>query len=459
MGELDGRRILMTQAHLDAYGGSEIITAEVAEWFAAQGASVTVATFVADGPVADEVRAIPGVEVVVMAPKDDATDFGPLDLVWVHHSIVPETVLRSEAAVPMVFSHLSYSHPIEFPYAARLESAAASLIYYASEEVRSRQAERRLDGRFDESRIRMFGNPAPRRFRRSEPRAVPERPRVAVVSNHIQPEIVDAMELVRDRFEVVLIGSQASLGATPRRVDERVIHDLDAVVTIGKTVQYALVAGVPVYCYDTFGGPGWLSPGNVDAAAANHFSGAGSAKRDAETIAAELVDGWGQARRDAEALLPLAWERFDLDTHLAETILPLLRLEPASRLDDALVDEYLAIQRIVARYVQRNRAMIPALADARASAARHAAAREADRNRFIGERDSAIADRDRLREDRDRLRDDRDRLREERELLRQDRDRLRDEVGALRASRDHEQARARAAEKAAAELRARRGSV
>jgi hypothetical protein len=230
-------------------------------------------------------------------------------------------------------------------------------------------------------------------------------------------------------------------------------------VTIGKTVQYALVAGVPVYCYDTFGGPGWLSPENVEAAAANHFSGAGSAKRDAATIAAELVEGWDRARRDAEALLPLAWERFDLHARLTETVVPLLHSEPAPRLDDALVDEYLAIQRIVARYVQRNRAMIPALADARAAAGRHEAARAADRERLSGERDVAMADRDRLREERDLLREDRDGLRNDRDLVRQDRDRLRAEVDALRASRDHEQNRARMAEKAAADLRARLGGA
>jgi hypothetical protein len=459
MGELDGRRILMTQAHLDAYGGSEIVTAEVAEWFAGHGAAVMVATFVADGPVAEQVGAIPGVEVVVMKPKDDDTDFGDLDLVWVHHSIVPESVLRSDVAVPMVFSHLSYSHPIEFPYASRLEAQAASLVYYASGEVRSRQAERRLDGRLDPSRIRIFGNPAPRRFRRAEPRIVPVRPRIAVVSNHIQPEIAEAVDLVRDRFDIDLIGSQTALGARPRRVDERVIHDLDAVITIGKTVQYALVAEVPVYCYDTFGGPGWLSPDNVEAAAANHFSGAGSEKRDAATIAAELVDGWEQARRDADALRPLAWHRFDLDSQLSETVLPLLQQERGPRLDDGLVDEYLAVQRIVARYVQRNRAMIPALAGARAAAARQEAARVADRERLAGERDVAMTDRDRLREERDRLREEGGRLREDRELIRQDRDRLRDEVRALRVSRDHEQARARTAEKAAAELRARLSSA
>ncbi len=52
-----------------------------------------------------------------------------------------------------------------------------------------------------------------------------------------------------------------------------ILHNCDAVITIGKTVQMAILANRPVYCYDHFGGPGWLTDQNYEAAAALNFSG------------------------------------------------------------------------------------------------------------------------------------------------------------------------------------------
>lgn len=47
----------------------------------------------------------------------------------------------------------------------------------------------------------------------------------------------------------------------------------DAVLTIGKTVQYSLSMGIPCYIYDHFGGEGWLTPETFDREAFYNFSG------------------------------------------------------------------------------------------------------------------------------------------------------------------------------------------
>lgn len=52
-----------------------------------------------------------------------------------------------------------------------------------------------------------------------------------------------------------------------------ILHNCGVVITIGKTVQMAILANRPVYCYDHFGGPGWLTDQNYEGAVALNFSG------------------------------------------------------------------------------------------------------------------------------------------------------------------------------------------
>ncbi len=56
-------------------------------------------------------------------------------------------------------------------------------------------------------------------------------------------------------------------------ITPEVLKDFDAVITIGRTVQYCLALGIPVYCYDRFGGPGWITESNIESASKFNFSG------------------------------------------------------------------------------------------------------------------------------------------------------------------------------------------
>jgi hypothetical protein len=146
---------------------------------------------------------------------------------------------------------------------------------------------------------------------------------------------------MRDRWDVTLVGQQAELGATVRRVTPELIHEHDAVVSIGKTVQYALAAGVPVFCYDHFGGPGWLNDGNVEAAARHNFSGRGFTARDsASELVEEIGDGYRAARAGVGGLsryAPLLGQR------LHEVIAD-VRAPSRLPLDDSDVTAHIAIQ-------------------------------------------------------------------------------------------------------------------
>jgi len=62
-------------------------------------------------------------------------------------------------------------------------------------------------------------------------------------------------------------------------IEDKVLENYDLVITIGKTVNYCLALGVPVYCYDWFGGSGYLNPGNFAINKRHNFSGRDSFRK------------------------------------------------------------------------------------------------------------------------------------------------------------------------------------
>ena len=93
----------------------------------------------------------------------------------------------------------------------------------------------------------------------------------------------------------------------------------DAVVTIGKTVPYAIASGTPVYMYDRFGGDGWLTRRNFGTSLEHNFSGRPAQRRLTEIeIADEVLSGFAHAADEVRLLRgPANRRRLSLDHQLA----------------------------------------------------------------------------------------------------------------------------------------------
>lgn len=299
------RRVLVTQWQLREFTGSEMVTLELVEHLARRGAQVTVVTHQHGAPVAD--LACEAGDVEIWSTTDPGLDAhlraNPPDLAWLQHQIVPDTVLTGAIDVPVVFHHMSAVQPLELPLVPGVEAALATLSTFNSAETLERLRDDGFLGELDPARLRLFANPAPdamdlvrRRGRGGGPL------RLLVVSNHLPDELARALDLLPPGVEVVRVGAQARHGAAPVRVDPELLSEVDGIVTIGKTVQYALAACLPVYCYDRFGGPGWLDPDNLAVARHHNFSGRGFGSRSADVLARDLVDGYEAALGHVEAL-------------------------------------------------------------------------------------------------------------------------------------------------------------
>lgn len=315
-----GGDVLITQGRLRGMGGSEMISLEMAEHFATAGSKVVVVARSIDDGIASMFTAIPGVEVrdTSWSGLDDRLTSVPFSLVWVHHNVVPDAVLRGAVDAPVVFAHLSASSPAEAPLVPGLEAALASAVVFNSPETQDAQVSKGLFDHVAKERLHVFPNPAPDPFADVTDRTPGDRPKLLVVSNHIPMDLHRALKQVRSTFDVTLVGQQTDLGAAPQRVGPDLVAEHDAVVSIGKTVQYALVAGRAIFCYDRFGGPGWLDKDNVDRAASTNFSGRGFDKRSPATIARELVEGWEDGVTFARAYRGTATQQYRLSNALQD---------------------------------------------------------------------------------------------------------------------------------------------
>ena len=299
--------VLIATNRLESFSGSEIIALELAQEFASRGHRPLLLANSSSEDVADEARDR-GLE---LWSREELPRLSSFDLIWSQHLLFP-LLLGDAPPSPfasrpwIVFAHLGPSEPYETAFPI-VEEILADRVLANSPETRDQLVFEGLDPR----RIDVFHNAAPAIFARS-PRHRPESlRRLLVVNNNLPDDVSQALAVLRDQgLAITYIGA----GGEKRRVQPDDLHRADAVVTIGKTVQYALRAGVPVFCYGQFGGPGWLDSTNFARAEYFNFSGRCCRwKFGVGEIVKSLLEGWSRAAQFAERVCGEDPERFRLE--------------------------------------------------------------------------------------------------------------------------------------------------
>lgn len=328
--------VLIVQPFLFTLSGSEIISLELAEALTSQGSHVAIATWGWSAELAEEVTKIPGLELFDLESNEfkQYCKTTKIDLVWVHQGLVPKELLpQPPADMRFVFAHLSAFNSFERPFAPLIETVLADLVYFVSPETEEIFKAQGLLAKIPASKKHIFSNPTPASFGKvpSSTYRGPLRS-ILVVSNHLPPELIEVIVILRKRgLEVTVVGSpNENIDSTPQRVTADLISQHDCVVSIGKTVQYTLRSGKPLYCYDYFGGPGWLSDENFEKALHYNFSGRGFARKNALEIADEIVNGYTDAKEFAVSIMETANRLFDY-RNVLDSLEEVLTSESAER--------------------------------------------------------------------------------------------------------------------------------
>lgn len=308
-----GRRFLICHSIIHEIMGSTVVTLDLAEYLLGAGAEVVVYVAHAGEPAVG-LFAERGVTVVTDREAGDLA-FADFDVVWVNSQVLPVSML-DQLAAPLprerpvfVFLHMSSLAiaPDEHPYLLGLEEGLASLSLYNSEETR-----RGLAPFFEHPPpAALYPNPTPTAFASVAPSPASRPHHVLVVSNHAAPELMRAKELFAERgIQVRHVGRS---GEGQEMVTPELLARADVVITIGKTVQYCLVAGIPVFVLDKHGGYGYLDDDTVERAAEHNFSGREGRDLSAEQIVEEVVTGYDVARRFHERGRSAFIERYSID--------------------------------------------------------------------------------------------------------------------------------------------------
>jgi hypothetical protein len=307
-------RVLVLTNHFAAYCGSEIVALEVAQWFRAQGDNVTLGA----NYIAEPIQSWADGVALCEAPEELA--FSEYDLIWCQHDMLgqlpPAAFERAAAqgrAPHVAMISLSPFEPYEQVDARLTRALSAEVIVNSVETGREvlRQAGRQIAG----SRVRPFYNAAPLAF--SAPPSPPGPLKsVVLISNHAPPEATKALAMLADQG---VSTRHIGVGHDYRLVQPADIAGADAVISIGKSVAYAIAQRKPVYMYDHFGGDGWLTPENFVHSQTHNFSGRPSRnKRTADAIVREIQDGYADAAAGMRRLGEIVnLQLLSLDHHLS----------------------------------------------------------------------------------------------------------------------------------------------
>jgi hypothetical protein len=314
-------RLLITTNHLVRIQGSELVTLEIVEHFLGSGWRVELLANVFAPPMADLFERLPhhGNLTVSTDPLSSDEPTHAHDLVWIQHSVVPEWLIRQlqepGLASPVIWHHMSPIEPTEFPILADLESRIADISTGISPKV----LELLESFGIDAARVALFDNPAPDRFSDfPTPRATVPLKRLVVVSNHLPPEVRVAIAILESRgVSVDVLGVEGR----SERLEPELLSPYQAVLTIGKTVQYALSMGLPCYVYDRFGGEGWLHADTIEREAMFNFSGRSTGRVMLPgALADEICDGFSEAQKFAVENRQSLAEKWRLSRRIAELL-------------------------------------------------------------------------------------------------------------------------------------------
>ncbi|MFV0362908.1 MAG: hypothetical protein ACK5LL_07455 [Suipraeoptans sp.] len=150
--------------------------------------------------------------------------------------------------------------------------------------------------------------------------------KIAVISNHIPEELI-ALRDIKKEWEIDLIGESFK----PQLVTAELLLEYDLVITIGKTVQFCMALGIPVYVYDYFGGPGYINQDNFEKADKYNFSGRGYYKSDVSDLIENIESEYSSAVEKLPWLNTQANKYFNFQTNFDKMLDTVLLGETVSK--------------------------------------------------------------------------------------------------------------------------------
>ncbi|WP_432201263.1 hypothetical protein ACRAQ7_03365 [Erythrobacter sp. W53] len=253
-------RVLVATDFLEGWSGSEVMALEVAEHFGAVATSYWGQTQAKS-------------ELENWRPIEEI-DLGEFDLVWAQHHVLLTLLnkLDGDHRPFVIWATLSPYDDMEQIPPSLIKEYVDIAVANSAETAKARGLEI------------SFENAAPRKFHfEREQRTLKN---ILFVSNNQPDEMLEAASLLKRKGHTLrFIGRDREV----KRIEPADIAWADCVVTIGKTVRYALASSTPVFLYDRFGGDGYVTDENYALNAEFNFSGRPNERRLTSAVLADEI--------------------------------------------------------------------------------------------------------------------------------------------------------------------------
>ena len=269
--------ILLLTRNLQQYAGSEKQIFELYDYFKKHNHRVIVFAQNIGMPIQKHFQ-IQDITTDITQIKIEEFDF-----IWGQHLQFLFLLPQLKPCKTRLFSvHLSPFLPIELASSPLVNELGAYFIANSPE-----TKDKLIDNGIAQENITVSHNAAPDEYLASNTHTPLQK--IAVISNHIPPEILEAVKILQKKYTVDIFGLQKQ----PIWITPEIIKQYDCLISIGKSIQYGILCGKAVYIYDHFGGCGYLNAENYGQARHYNFSGRDcETKKSAEEIAHEIETGY-----------------------------------------------------------------------------------------------------------------------------------------------------------------------
>lgn len=303
------KRVLLTVQCINVISGSDTHVLTIAKEFKKRGWEVDVFTLIYKGPM-KEVFESNDINVIVYS--NDIVFADKYDLIWGCHYPVLNYCLcvKKLKADHIIFNSLSPYAPVES--LPMYYNDLTAILCNSNETM-----DTHLKNFGNIENISVFPNYAHKNYFEYELNKQNLK-KIAVISNHIPNELNEAIVLLKEKnYELDVYGMQA----TQVFVDDILLKEYDLVISIGKTVNYALAMKVPVYCYDHFGGCGYFSVDTIEGEYLANFSGRFTNRKiSSNEIVREIEEKYQENISNLDAFKEFATNTFCFETLFDNTL-------------------------------------------------------------------------------------------------------------------------------------------
>lgn len=302
------KKILITNFEMRQFAGSEINASTIAKRFKELGYEVYMLAMYFGEPLYAEVKE--NFDYIIDIKKNDF-DFTNIefDIVWAHHSFLLNWLIFEKGlkAKRIIASSLSPVVPFEFipNYANDL-----SLVLANSKETKEALINEGI------KEVHVLENYSFKKYFEQE-NDIKSLKNIAIVSNHTPQEVKEAKKLLESNgYNVQIYGIEGKR----ELIDDKILKKYDAIISIGKTVQYAMSLQIPIYVYDIHGGEGYITLENLEKNREKNFSGRGFEKKSAKQIYTEIIENFSKTLEIMPKIKEYAYQNFCFENNIDKII-------------------------------------------------------------------------------------------------------------------------------------------